>query len=213
MGAVLEIGLTGGIGSGKSTVIKYLLRCGAVVIDADAIVRELQVPGTPVFDLMLERWCEQILSVDGSLNRQRIADLVFGNDEELLALNAMVHPSVAAEIDSRRAEFSVTDSTVILDVPLLVESGYKGFSGVIVVDLEPEKAVQRLVRYRGFHENDARLRMSRQVSRFERLAIADFVVDNSGSLTDLELEVGRCWSWITSLPRPTPGSTFSSIGS
>lgn len=195
---MLLIGLTGGIGSGKSTVSAGLARHGATVIDADAIVHELQVPGTAVFAAMVERFGESILGPDGALDRQALADRVFTDADELAALNAIVHPAVGAEIAGRLAAAGPGD-IVIMDVPLLVESGRDDMAGTIVVDLPVDEAVRRLVEHRGFTEADARARMDRQVSRDERLARADLVIDNSGDRAALEYEIDRAWAWITDL--------------
>jgi dephospho-CoA kinase len=208
---VIEIGLTGGIGSGKSTVAALLVEKGAVLIDADAIVREVQEPGTPVFRAMVERFGPGIVAEDGTLDRAAVAAIVFNDPEELTALNGIVHPAVSDEMTRRREVLAETDATVLLDIPLLVESKYSGLAGIIVVDVDPEVAVERLVRHRGFSEEDARARIGRQASREERLAVADFVVDNSGDLDDLRATVDRCWEWIQSLPRPEPGGPVTPI--
>jgi dephospho-CoA kinase len=208
---VIEIGLTGGIGSGKSTVAGLLVDKGAVLIDADAIVRELQQPGMPVFAAMVERWGPGIVAADGTLDRAAVASIVFADPEQLTALNGIVHPAVSDEMTRRREDLARTDATVILDIPLLVESKYSGLAGVIVVDVDPELAVERLVRHRGFSEDDARARIGRQASRDERLAIADFVIDNSGDLASLREQVDRCWVWIAGLPRPAPGGPVEPI--
>lgn len=210
---MLEIGLTGGIGSGKSTVAALLVKRGAVLLDADAIVRELQEPGTPVFVAMVERWGDDIVAADGGLNRQAVADRAFGDADELEALNAIVHPAVADEMTRRRKALAGTDATVILDIPLLVESGHEGLGGVIVVDVDPDVAVGRLVTHRGFTKDDARGRMARQASREDRLARADVVIDNSGTMADLFAEVGLAWAWIEGLERPVPGEAVTRIGS
>ena len=210
---MLEIGLTGGIGSGKSTVAAMLVDRGASLLDADAIVRDLQAPGTPVFTAMIERWGNRILDDDGGLDRQAVADIVFADADELAALNGIVHPAVGDEMTRRREALADTDATVILDIPLLVESGHQGLAGVIVVDVDPEVAVARLVAGRGFTPDDARSRIARQASREERLGRADLVVDNGGSLEDLTREVDRAWSWIGTLERPQSGSGVPRIGS
>jgi dephospho-CoA kinase len=210
---MLEIGLTGGIGSGKSTVAALLVERGALLLDADAIVRELQEPGTPVFVAMVERWGDDIVAADGGLNRQAVADRAFGDVDELVALNAIVHPAVADEMTRRRKALAGTDATVILDIPLLVESGHEGLGGVIVVDVDPDVAVGRLVTHRGFTEDDARGRIARQASREDRLARADVVIDNSGTVADLFAEVGLAWAWIEGLERPVPGEAVTRIGS
>jgi dephospho-CoA kinase len=210
---VLEIGLTGGIGSGKSTVAAMLVERGAILLDADAIVRDLQLPGMPVFASMVERWGDRILDDAGGLNRQAVADIVFADPDELAALNAIVHPAVGDEMTRRRGELAATDATVILDIPLLVESGHRGLAGVVVVDVDPEVAVERLVSGRGFTAVDARNRISRQASRSERLERADLVVDNSGDLEQLAHQVDLAWAWIDTLDRPEPGAEVRRIGS
>lgn len=194
------IGLTGGIGSGKSAVSARLAAEGAVVIDADAIVRELQAAGEPVFLAMVERFGEEIVGTDGELDRQAVADIVFADPEALADLNGIVHPAVGQEIAERLAAEVGSDHVVILDVPLLVESGRDDMAAMLVVDVDPELAVQRLVTHRGFREDDARARISRQVPRAERVAKADFVIDNSGSLADLDRAVDEAWEWIQRLP-------------
>jgi len=210
---VLEIGLTGGIGSGKSTVAALLVERGAVLLDADAIVRELQEPGTPVFAAMVERWGDDIVAADGTLDRQAVADRAFGDPDELAALNAIVHPAVSDEMTRRREALADTDATVILDIPLLVESGHEGLGGIIVVDVDPEVAVGRLMAHRGFTEADARSRIARQASREDRLVRADVVVDNSGSLDDLVAQVDRVQAWLDGLDRPAAGGPVRRIGS
>jgi dephospho-CoA kinase len=197
--AVLLIGLTGGIGSGKSTVSAALARRGAVVIDADAVVRELQAPGGAVLAAMVDHFGPGILHPDGTLDRQKVADLVFGDDEQLKALNAIVHPKVGAEIQRRMDAYEATDDVVVLDVPLLVESKAYTTAGTIVVDTDPDIAVERLVAFRGFTESDARARMARQATREDRLAAADFVVSNDGVPEDLEPQIEACWAWIQGL--------------
>lgn len=191
------IGLTGGIGSGKSSVSALLAARGAVIIDADAITRELQAPGEPVLALMVERFGHGVLHPDGTLDRQAVADIVFTDTEALSDLNAIVHPAVGAEIARRLDEEALTEHIVILDVPLLVESGRDDLHAVVVVDVDPEIAVARLVEHRGFRADDAWARIARQASREDRLAKADVVVDNSGDLGDLEHEVAGLWTWIT----------------
>lgn len=193
------IGLTGGIGAGKSTVSAGLAAKGAAVVDADAIVRDLQQPGTVVFAEMVERFGPGIVGPDGELDRAAIAELVFTDETALADLGAIVHPRVHEEIQRRLDELEATDRVVILDVPLLVESGWQDMRGTIVVDLHPDVAVERLVRHRGFDEEDARNRIARQASREERLAAADLVIDNHGQPHELDAEVERAWQWIHSL--------------
>jgi dephospho-CoA kinase len=197
---VLVIGLTGGIGSGKSTVSALLAAKGAVVVDADEVVREQQRPGTPVFDAMVERFGPGIVGADGMLDRAAVADIVFADPKALEDLNNIVHPAVGAEIARRMEALSSTDAVVVLDVPLLVEAsrGYP-LAGLIVVDVDPDIAVERLVMQRAMTEEDARSRMSRQASREERRARADVVIDNRGTPSDLARQVDAVWDWIERL--------------
>lgn len=196
---MLLVGLTGGIGSGKSTVSEALERRGAVVVDADRIVKELQQPGTEVFAEMVDRFGDGIVGPDGQLDRPAVAAIVFNDAEALADLGAIVHPRVRDEMTRRLEELAATDQVVVLDVPLLVESGWEGMSGVVVVDLDPDVAVSRLVEFRGFDEADARNRIANQASREDRLAKADVVVDNGGDLASLEAQVDRVWEWISGL--------------
>lgn len=193
---MILIGLTGGIGSGKSTVSARLAELGARVVDADAIVRQVQAPGTEVFAAILERFGPGVVAEDGTLDRPALAARVFNDPDELKALNAIVHPAVGVGIAEALAEAAESDDVVILDVPLLVESGRDDMAAMVVVDLDPEVAVQRLVDHRGFTEADARARISRQASRQERLAKADKVLDNSGSVEDLLAQVDALWPWL-----------------
>jgi dephospho-CoA kinase len=196
---VIEVGLTGGIGAGKSSVSERLVSRGAKLVDADAIVRDVQGGGGPVVAAMAERWGSGILLDDGELNRQAVADIVFKDPEELEALSAIVNPAVVEAMARQRKALQSSDAVIVLDIPLLVESGHGDLAGIIVVDVDPEVAVARLVEFRGFSESDARARMANQISREERLKVADFVVDNSGDLDDLEVEADRCWDWLASL--------------
>jgi dephospho-CoA kinase len=198
---VKVVGLTGGIGSGKSTVSALLRERGAVIIDADAVVRELQEPGMPVFVAMVDRFGPGIVAADGSLDRQAVADVVFNDPEALAALNAIVHPAVGAEVHARIAAHEGTDDLVIADIPLLAEgnSAIK-MSGVLVVDVPTETQVQRLLAFRGFSEADARARISRQASREDRLAKADRVIDNGGTPEQLAAQLDDVWAWLERLP-------------
>lgn len=196
---MLLLGLTGGIGSGKSTVSAGLAERGAVVIDADGVVRELQAPGGSVLAAMVDHFGDGILAPDGSLDRQAVADIVFTDAEQLKALNAIVHPAVGAEIDARIAAQRDTDEIVVLDIPLLVENKPYSPAAIIVVDTDPEIAVDRLVQHRGFTAEDARARMARQATREQRLAEADFVIPNDGSPEELAGHIEACWNWIQQL--------------
>jgi dephospho-CoA kinase len=197
--AVVLIGLTGGIGAGKSTVSAALVDRGAVVIDADLITRELQEPGQPVLEAMVAHFGPEIVGPDGRLLRQAVANLVFNDAEALKALNAIVHPAVGAEIAERLGREAEGDRVVVLDVPLLVESGRDDMAALLVVDAGPEVAVERLVGQRGFDEADARARIARQASRDERLARADFVIHNDGTREELDPQIEAAWEWIEGL--------------
>ena len=201
---MLEIGLTGGIGAGKSTAAQLLVRRGAILIDADSIVRDLQQPGAAVFVRMVEEFGTGIVQPDGTLDRPAVAQIVFSDKGQLAALNAIVHPAVTDEMTRRRQALATTDTTVVLDIPLLIETNYSDLDAVVVVDVDAEIAIRRLVEHRGFTEADARARVANQASRDDRLAIADFVIDNSGSLDDAVDRVADCWQWIGSLGRPEP---------
>jgi dephospho-CoA kinase len=196
----LVVGLTGGIGSGKSTVSTMLADKGALIIDADAITRELQQPGHEVFDAMVERFGKGILAPDGTLDRRAVAAIVFADEQARKDLEAIVHPAVGAEMLNRMQSVADTGTVVIYDVPLLVESARRGYGAVIVVDVDPEVAVRRLVEHREMDERDARARIANQADREERVAVADRVIDNSGTVDDLRREVDEVWTWIESLP-------------
>lgn len=219
-----DIAVTGGIGSGKSTVAEMLAAKGAVHLNADAIVHELQQPGEAVFIAMVGHFGEGILGEDGALNRRAVADIVFNDAEQLKALNEIVHPAVRAEMQRRRDEHLEQGSVVISEIPLLVEGRLKAekeaarkaiqeaaravtqagapplpdFAGIVVVTASPEAVLERLVG-RGVSEEDAKSRMKNQASNEERLEVADFVIDNSGPLSFLETEADRCWDWIMEL--------------
>lgn len=198
---MILVGLTGGIGSGKSSVSTLLAERGAVIIDADAIVREVQEPGSPVIEKLVETFGESVMAADGSLDRQAVAQIVFTDPDALKKLNAIVHPAVGAEMNRRIVEQRTTDHVVVLDIPLLTENPREGLQARIVVDVPEEVQVERLVQFRGFDEADARARMSRQATREQRLAKADFVVDNSGSPDELVGQVDALWEWLQNLPQ------------
>ena len=203
---MIAVGLTGGIGSGKSTVAAGLARRGAALIDADAIVREQQVPSSPVFVEMVDRFGDRIVAPDGTLDRAAVASIVFADADALADLNAITHPPVGREIRRRLSELDGTDCLVVLDIPLLGEGLAKGqppryrTSGILVVDVPIDLAVERLVNWRGFTLEDARARMAAQLSREQRLAIADWVIDNSGSLDELEAAIEAAFDWASALP-------------
>ena len=194
---MLLVGLTGGIGAGKSTVSALLAERGAVVVDADQIARDLQLPGSPVVRAMADRFGDHIVRDDGSLDRAAVAAIVFGDSDEAKAaladLNGIVHPAMQSEIKRQIAAQADTDRVVVLDFPLLGENPRDDVAATIVVDIEPDVAVQRLVEFRGMDEADARNRIASQISREERLSRADLVVDNSGDQASLRREVDELW--------------------
>ena len=197
---MILVGLTGGIGSGKSTVSQLLADRGAIIIDGDAIARALQRSGTAVFAAMVERFGD-VVAADGELDRAKIASIVFADAVALADLNKIVHPAIGVEMMRRIGELRDTDAIAILDFPLLAESPRKGLSGVIVVDVDPEIAIDRVVRDRGMKVSDVRARIDKQASRKDRLAIADRVLDNSGTKEDLIRQVDEAWEWIVALPK------------
>lgn len=217
---MILLGLTGGIGSGKSTVSSLLADRGAVIIDADAIVRELQQPGSPLLDTLAEEFGSTIIGPDGALDRAALAAVAFADKDTLARLNAIVHPAVGAEMSRRIDAERAGDRIVVLDIPLLAENPREGLCGIVVVDVPVDVAVARLIAHRGFTEDDARARIASQIDREKRLAIADVVVDNSGDLAALEEQVDRVWKWASALPpagpdagRPTPrGDDSDSAG-
>ena len=184
---------------------------GARIIDADEVVKALQQPGRPVFAAMVERWGDQIVAPDGTLDRAAVAKIVFSDEAEREALGKLVHPPVRAEMHAQAVaaaeaedwESSIPGSrVVILDIPLLTEGGGPerwGASAAIVVDTPVEVAIERLVTWRGFDRSDAEARVAAQATREQRRAIADFVVDNSGTVEDLDAEIDRCLAWLGTL--------------
>ena len=198
---MILVGLTGGIGSGKSTVSALLAERGAVILDADAVARELQRAGQPVLAAMIERFGDEMLTEDGELDRPRLAALVFADPAALADLNALVHPAVGVELVRRIEAARGTDAVLVLDSPLLAAHPRDGMAATIVVDVPIETAVERLVHQRGMTEADARARIARQISRDERLAAADRVIDNSGDRAALEAQVDELWAWLHTLPQ------------
>jgi len=196
---MILIGLSGGIGCGKSEVSRLLEKRGAVIVDADLIVRELQQPGGEIFLRMVEMFGEKVVATDGSLNRVAVANEVFKDADLLKKLNSLIHPVVRRVMNERVESHRATDKIVILDIPLLVENPREGLDGVLVVDLDPQTAIERIVSQRNMSIDDANARVSAQSTREQRLAIADHVVDNSGDRDALAIQVDAAWTWITSL--------------
>ncbi|MEU8249192.1 dephospho-CoA kinase [Nonomuraea sp. NPDC048916] len=190
---MLMIGLTGGIGSGKSEVSQRLAARGAVVIDADRIAREVVEPGTPGLARVVEVFGDEVLRPDGSLNREKLGTIVFADPGKLAALNAIVHPLVGERVAESQAK-AADDAIVVYDVPLLAENGLAPmYDVVIVVDASDEIRLARLAEHRGMAEHDAKARIAAQASREDRLKIAHIVIDNDGSLDALDARVDEVW--------------------
>jgi dephospho-CoA kinase len=190
---VLRIGLTGGIGSGKSTVSGLLAGRGAVIVDADRIAREVVEPGTPGLAGVVAAFGSRVLSPDGSLDRPALAAVVFADPAARRELDAIVHPLVRARA-AELAAAAPSDAVVVNDVPLLVETGQAGaYDLVLVVEADLETRVARLVR-RGLTEADARARIAAQATDEQRRAVADVVLDNGGTPEDLAAQVDRFWA-------------------
>jgi dephospho-CoA kinase len=190
---VLRIGLTGGIGSGKSTVSRLLAERGAVIVDADAIAREVVEPGTPGLAAVVEAFGAGILAADGSLNRPALAAVVFADPGARRTLDAIVHPLVRARAIEIAAA-APPDAVVVNDVPLLAETGQaSSYDVVLVVETDPGTRIARLVQ-RGLTAEDARARIAVQATDEQRRAIADVVLDNSGTPEQLAAQVERFWA-------------------
>ncbi|MFD5791894.1 dephospho-CoA kinase [Streptomyces sp. NPDC127037] len=191
---MLKVGLTGGIGAGKSEVSRLLVGHGAVLVDADRIAREVVEPGTPGLAAVVEEFGPGILTPEGTLDRPALGAIVFADPDRLAALNVIVHPLVrdrSAELEKAAGP----DSVVVHDVPLLTENGLAPlYDLVVVVDAAPETQLDRLVRLRGMTEADARARMAAQATREQRRAVADLVIDNDGPVEELEAQVRTVWA-------------------
>jgi dephospho-CoA kinase len=190
---VLRIGLTGGIGSGKSTVSALLAERGAVIVDADRIAREVVEPGTPGLAQVVDAFGPAVLAADGSLDRPALAAVVFSDPEARARLDGIVHPLVRARAAELIADVP-EGSVVVNDVPLLVETGQAAsYDLVLVVEADPAARLSRLVQ-RGLTAEDARARMASQASDEQRRAVADVVLDNSGTPEQLAEQVDRFWA-------------------
>jgi dephospho-CoA kinase len=191
---MFRVGLTGGIGSGKSEVSRRLAAHGVVIIDADAIAREVVEPGTPGLAEVVAAFGPDVLRPDGSLDRPRLGDIVFADAELRATLNGIVHPLVAARMRAVE-EAAVPGAVVVHDVPLITENNLaENYDLVVVVDVPPRIQLDRVVRYRGMTKEQAKARIAAQASRAERLAIAGIVIDNSGSLAELDRLAGDLWT-------------------
>jgi dephospho-CoA kinase len=198
---MVTVGLTGGIGSGKSEVARALGARGAAVIDADAVARQVVEPGTTVHAALVARFGTGILDADGAIDRRALAAIVFGDADALEALNGITHPAIGAELFRLKEEHAGTDRLVVIEIPLLTAAhrATLGLAAVVVVDVDPAVALSRLVDQRGMDPADAAARMAAQMDRSARLALADLVVDNSGDRDHLEAEVDRLWAELSVL--------------
>jgi dephospho-CoA kinase len=191
---VLRVGLTGGIGAGKSEISRRLAAQGAVIIDADLIAREVVAPGTDGLASVVAAFGPDVLGPDGALDRVALGDVVFADKQKLASLNGIVHPLVGARMRELE-ELAGPGSVLVHDVPLIAENDLAGsYDLVVVVDVPPRIQLDRLVRLRGMSREQAQARMAAQATREQRLAIADIVVDNSGSLAELDRQVGELWT-------------------
>jgi dephospho-CoA kinase len=202
---VLLVGLTGGIGSGKSEVTRRFAERGAVIVDADVVAREVVAPGTPGLAAVVEAFGPDMLSADGSLDRDRLAAEVFTDDAKRARLNAIVHPLVGQRTGELVLAAAAADpgAIVVNDVPLLVEAGRAdAYDVVVVVAASPDQQLQRLVTQRGMTEADARARIAAQAPLAAKLAVADIVVDNNGDLDELAGQVDAAWQELCRRARP-----------
>ena len=198
VGTMLTVGLTGGIGSGKSTVAAALAARGAAVVDADMISRQILEPGGAAFQPVVDRFGPGIVKEDGQIDRPALAAAVFSAPEALADLNGLTHPEIGRQMVERARVLGEDHEVVVLDIPLLdiAARARFQFGAIVVVDAPEDVAVARLVAQRGFTEEDARARIAAQISRQERRELADLVLDNSGDRDALESEIDRAWKWL-----------------
>jgi dephospho-CoA kinase len=195
---MLAVGLTGGIGSGKSAVADLLVERGAVLIDADQVARDVVAPGGPAYQPLLDRFGPGILAADGTIDRKALAAVAFASEESRLALNAITHPAIGIAMIEARDALDDGDHIVVLAIPLLtaVHRDTVKLHEVVVVDTPTDVALERLLSQRGFDRADAEARMKAQISREERVKEADYVLDNSGDRAALRVEVDKLWDWL-----------------
>jgi len=195
---MLAVGLTGGIGSGKSAVADLLVERGAVLIDADQVARAVVAPGGPAYQPLLDRFGPEILAADGTIDRKALAAVAFADEESRLALNAITHPAIGIAMIEARDALDDGDDIVVLAIPLLtaVHRDTVKLHKVVVVDTPTDVALERLLSQRGFDRADAVARIKAQISREERVKEADYVLDNSGDRAALDGEVAKLWDWL-----------------
>ena len=195
---MLAVGLTGGIGSGKSAVADLLVDRGADLIDADQVARDVVAPGGPAYQPLVDRFGREILHEDGTIDRKALAAVAFADEETRLELNAITHPAIGIAMIQARDALADTDDIVVLAIPLLTALHRETVKlhKVVVVDTPTGVALERLLSQRGFDRADAEARIRSQISREERVEEADYVLDNSGDREALEVEVAKLWDWL-----------------
>ncbi|HXN61534.1 MAG TPA: dephospho-CoA kinase [Acidimicrobiales bacterium] len=195
---MLAVGLTGGIGSGKSAVADLLVARGAVLIDADQVARDVVAPGGPAYQPLVDRFGPGIVAPDGTIDRPTLAAVAFADEATRLELNAITHPAIGVAMIAARDALADTDDIVVLAIPLLtaVHRETVKLHKVVVVDCPTDVALERLISQRGFDRADAEARIRAQISREERVKDADYVFDNSGDRAALEAEVATLWDWL-----------------
>ena len=192
---MLLVGLTGGIGSGKSTVARMLERRGAVVFDADVLAREVVEPGTPGHAAVIERFGANVLAPGGELDREALASIVFADPAARRDLEAIVHPEVRRRFAEGTEAYKDTERVVVFSAPLLVETGmHSAFDMLVVVSATNATQIDRLMRDRGMSEEAVRSRIDAQATPEARAEVADVLVDNEGTVEELEQQVDRLWS-------------------
>ena len=203
---MLAVGLTGGIGSGKSAVADLLVERGAVLIDADQVARDVVAPGGPAYQPLVDRFGPGIVAADGTIDRQALANVAFADEESRLALNAITHPAIGVRMIEMRDALAGTDHIVVLAIPLLTALHRETVKlhKVVVVDTPTDVALDRLLSQRGFDKADAEARIRAQISREERCKEADYVLDNSGDRAALEREVAKLWDWLLAAQKELP---------
>jgi dephospho-CoA kinase len=195
---MLAVGLTGGIGSGKSAVAELLVARGAVLIDADQVAREVVAPGGAAYQALIDRFGTGIVAPDGTIDRPALAAVAFADDATRADLNAITHPAIGVAMIKARDALEDTDDIVVLAIPLLTAQHRDTVKLrlVVVVDCPTEVALERLLTQRGMDRADAEARIAAQISREERIKDADYVLDNSGDRTQLQAEVSTLWTWL-----------------
>jgi dephospho-CoA kinase len=203
---MLAVGLTGGIGSGKSAVADLLAERGAVLIDADQVARDVVAPGGPAYQPLIDRFGRGIVAANGTIDRQALANIAFADEDNRLALNAITHPAIGIRMIEMRDALAGTDDIVVLAIPLLTALHRETVKlhKVVVVDTPTDVALARLLSHRGFDKADAEARIRSQISREERCKEADYVLDNSGDRAALEREVAKLWDWLLAAQRELP---------